>query len=144
MNPEHRPHHGTHRDRENGSRSSEHVSDAATTWPGGPSGAHSSEQAHSQAHSHDGSSHARSPATDPGELMRRWDRIQAGFVDDPQRAVVEAEQLADQLLGQVRDALERERAGIVRAGHADGASTEDLRMCVKRYRALIDRLVTIV
>ncbi len=111
---------------ENGRHSHEPVSAAATTWPQEP-------RVGSAEH-----------ASDREQLMRRWDRIQAGFVDDPQRAVVEAEQLADQLLAQVRDALERERSGIVRAGHAQGASTEDLRMCVKRYRALIDRLVAFV
>lgn len=99
--------------------------------------------------------HVRSEATWPAgraeptstqipELIARWDRIQAGFVDDPARALAEAEQLVNQVMTQARECLERESSEINSTGRAQGASTEDLRQCMKRYRMLVDRLLPMI
>jgi hypothetical protein len=111
---------------------------AATTWPGRPA----TDSKHGATAEIDESVGFLPQGTDD-EVKRRLERIQARFVDDPKSAVVEAEQLATRLLATVRDCLDRERAATERVGHADQASTEDLRICLKRYRALIDRLLAI-
>ena len=94
-------------------------------------------------------------------FIDRWKDVQADFVDDPARAVADA----DRLLGEVMAARGypvsdfEQRAGDIsvdhpevvrnyRAGHdialrhAQGkASTEDLRQAMIHYRALFDELV---
>jgi hypothetical protein len=84
------------------------------------------------------------PSTPASELLARWDRIQSGFVDDPAGALIAAEQLANQVLAEARDCLERECAEIGHASHVHGASTEELRQCMKRYHTLVDRLLSMI
>jgi hypothetical protein len=134
MNPTHRDEQGNGRT----GRGEVPTAPAATTWPERP-GADTRQR--SEGGAGDGAGFL--PQGTDDEVHRRLDRIQAGFVDDPVGAVTEAEQLAQRLLATVRDCLDRERAATERVGHANGASTEDLRICLKRYRALIDRLLAI-
>ncbi len=77
------------------------------------------------------------------EVRRRLERMQAGFIDDPAGAVAEAGHLANRLLATVRDCLDRERAAVELAAQSARGSTEELRVCLQRYRALIDRLLAI-
>jgi hypothetical protein len=127
-------------DQGNGRHAREQVppASAATTWPERPAS-----DARQSAPPENNESVGFLPQGTDTEVKRRLDRAQAMFIDDPKGAVAEAEQLATRLLSTVRDCLDRERAATERAGHTDGASTEDLRICMKRYRALIDRLLAI-
>jgi hypothetical protein len=85
----------------------------------------------------------------------RWQRAQAGFVDDPREAVGDAadliEQTAQALVGalrqrqrQLRVLWERGPAGDTAPGNgaaaAPGADTEHLRLMMQRYRALFNQL----
>jgi hypothetical protein len=95
------------------------------------------------------------------EFLKRWDDVQARFVDDPPRAVA----FADALLGDVMKARGYpisdfdQRAGDISVDHPvvvehyhkaheiavrhqrGEASTEDLRQAMIHYRALFDNLV---
>lgn len=78
------------------------------------------------------------------EMRRRWAGIQAGFVDDPGRAVREADELVAQVLKDLSEGFARERArieGEVHAGDEQAASTEALRVALRRYRSFFERLL---
>lgn len=76
-------------------------------------------------------------------LMARWEVIQETFVDDPQRAVAEADQLVQQVTRVVQEQFDRQRADL-EAVWASGqnASTEQLRTALQRYRTFFQRLVS--
>jgi len=78
-------------------------------------------------------------ATQAGE---RWRQVQAAFVDDPRKAVTEAHELVGELTQRIVDAFARERAELERQwSSGDNVSTEDLRVCLQRYRAFFSRLL---
>jgi hypothetical protein len=74
------------------------------------------------------------------DFRARWDQIQTSFVDDPRRAVEQADALLGALVKHIADQLAEERGKIPAEGQ-DG-STEELRQNFQRYRALFDRLIT--
>ena len=72
----------------------------------------------------------------------RWEDIQAGFVDQPRRAVEQADALVDEVMqqlartfGDTRQELERQWAGGGEAG------TEELRVALQRYRSFFMELL---
>ena len=77
-------------------------------------------------------------------LRSRWDEAQSGFVDDPRDSV----QKADGLVSDVIDAL---TTGFARArtqleeqwARGEDASTEDLRLALRRYREFFQRLLAV-
>lgn len=77
-------------------------------------------------------------------LRSRWDEVQAGFVDDPRECVRKAD-------GLVSDVVERLTSGFADArsrleeqwARGDEASTEDLRLALKRYRDFFQRLLSV-
>ena len=81
------------------------------------------------------------PATS-ADINDRWQHIQSEFVDDPRKSVTEAHQLVGELVQQIvenfteeREQLERQWAG------GGGTSTEELRVCLQRYRDFFSRLL---
>jgi hypothetical protein len=76
---------------------------------------------------------------DADGIRNRFLDIQAGFVDEPRQAVEEAGRFVDDLLQQVADALREQRAQL--AGATDEGSTEDLRLALRAYRQLMDRIL---
>jgi len=81
-------------------------------------------------------------ADERGRLTARWLEIQAGFVDEPSRAVREADGLVAELMQRLAQliAAERERLG-AHPGPGEDVSTEELRQALRRYRSLFERLV---
>ena len=91
--------------------------------------------------------------SDADGFRLRWQRAQAGFIDDPREAVGEAadliEQTAQALVGALRQ-RQRQLRVMWESGPAgapaDGASaaasadTEHLRLMMQRYRALFNQL----
>ncbi|HVE31442.1 MAG TPA: hypothetical protein VNC80_15360 [Mycobacteriales bacterium] len=75
------------------------------------------------------------------EFKRRWRDLQADFVDDPQEAVRGAGDLSQQILQALADTIaDAERVDRWQA--EDGTSgTEDLRVALRQYRTLVDRLL---
>lgn len=81
---------------------------------------------------------------DVAEFRARWADIQASFIDDPNRACEQADNLVDLVLKRLTERFTRERDDLVRRwdkGH-EATDTEDLRVAMKGYRSLIDRVLT--
>ena len=75
----------------------------------------------------------------------RWDEVQIGFVDDPRRAVQQADELVAQVMSNLAESFAKERAQLegVMGGAADGALTENLRVTLQRYRSFFQRLLSL-
>jgi len=69
-------------------------------------------------------------------LRTRWRELQADFVDDPQRAVREADDVVDEVLRTITE--HRQRLAGDWQGHTD---TEDLRLAMREYRSFFDQLM---
>lgn len=81
---------------------------------------------------------------DPTHVQARWRDLQASFVDDPGEAV----QRADGLVGEVVDALTsalNNRTGALRDRWKDagGGDTEQLRLALREYRTVLERLLAL-
>jgi len=66
----------------------------------------------------------------------RWRELQSGFVDDPSRAVHEANDLVDEIM--------RELAGLkqnIESRLTDDTDTEQLRVVIREYRAFFNHLL---
>jgi hypothetical protein len=74
----------------------------------------------------------------------RWSGIQTGFVDEPRRAVSEADALVSELTTRLTESFAEERRQLeARWDKAENISTEDLRQAMRRYRSFFERLLTI-
>jgi len=83
------------------------------------------------------------PTQEAQELRGRWDNIQAGFVDEPRRAVEEADELVAQTMKRLAESFAEERARLEgQWDRGDDVSTEDLRIALRRYRAFFGRLLS--
>jgi hypothetical protein len=77
------------------------------------------------------------------ELSRRWESIQVTFVDDPRRAVEEADGLVAEVMQQLADGFARERENLEgQWTRGEDVSTEDLRVALQRYRSFFQRLLS--
>ena len=78
------------------------------------------------------------------ELRREWDSVQAGFVDDPRRCVEQADGLVSSVVKQLISGFDEARSRLEQQwGRGEQASTEDLRVALKRYREFFDRLLAV-
>jgi len=76
------------------------------------------------------------------ETDERWRHIQSEFVDDPRKSVAEAHKLVGDVVQQIVDAFAAERSSLEQQwSKGDSVSTEDLRVCLQRYRAFFTRLL---
>ena len=73
----------------------------------------------------------------------RWQEIQAGFVDEPRRAVQDADALVVDMMDRLARMLASEREQLESPGEPGQVSTEDLRQGLRRYRALFERLLAV-
>jgi hypothetical protein len=72
----------------------------------------------------------------------RWRHIQSEFVDDPRKSVAEAHKLVGDVVQQIVDAFAAERSSLEQQwSKGDSVSTEELRVCLQRYRAFFTRLL---
>ena len=68
---------------------------------------------------------------DPDGFQRRWDSIQAGFVDEPRHAVEEADSLVSELIKSLSDGFSDERRHLEEQwSSGQEVSTDDLRTVV--------------
>ena len=71
------------------------------------------------------------PGDEADDLRGRWNAIQAGFVDEPRRAVEEADGLVAKAIKRVAETFADERAGLESQWDSgDDVSTEDLRLAL--------------
>jgi hypothetical protein len=76
-------------------------------------------------------------------FVARWQEIQAGFVDEPRKAVQDADALVVDMMDQLARMLASEREQLESLGATGQVSTEDLRQGLRRYRALFERLLAV-
>jgi hypothetical protein len=76
------------------------------------------------------------------ELRAGWQRIKAGFVDNPPGAVAEASGLVDDLIDTLIGTLRARQQRVRDTWDGDGPSrdTEALRVALLRYQALFNRI----
>ena len=78
------------------------------------------------------------------DLRPRWADIQASFVDEPRRAVEQADALVADAIGRLAKAFAEARSSLERDwDRGEEVSTEDLRLALRRYRTFFDRLLQI-
>lgn len=81
-------------------------------------------------------------ASEAQELRSRWEKIQTGFVDEPRKAVQDADALVAQTTKQLAESFSRERTKLEQEwDRGDNVSTENLRIALRRYRTFFDRLL---
>lgn len=100
-----------------------------------------------------GSSTARTePSTDKSlfagadlsRLGSRWTDVQAAFVDDPKECVQKADALVAEVVEQLTVGFSEARARLeAQWARGEEASTEDLRLSLKRYREFFQRLLSV-
>jgi hypothetical protein len=79
---------------------------------------------------------------DPGDVRRRWQEVQVGFVDDPRRAVERADSLLGEMTTAIRTALEARTSDLQsRWKGAEHADTELLRTALRDYRSVLEQLL---
>jgi len=84
------------------------------------------------------------PENEAGELRRRWDSVQASFVDEPRRAVEQADELVANAMKRLAETFANERAALESQwDRGDSVSTEDLRLALQRYRSFFGRLLAV-
>ncbi len=76
-------------------------------------------------------------------LRSRWDDVQAAFVDDPKECVHKADALVAQVVEQLTTGFTDARSRLeAQWARGEDASTEDLRLALKRYREFFQRLLS--
>lgn len=84
------------------------------------------------------------PADESTGYRTQWDAIQTGFVDEPRRAVEQADALVSQVITRLSDVFADERSTLEHQwGRGDQISTEDLRMALRKYRSFFERLLSL-
>jgi hypothetical protein len=79
-----------------------------------------------------------------GDFRSRWGNIQTGFVDEPRRAVEDADNLVASLMKKLAEGFANERSRLEKQwDRGDNVSTEDLRIALQRYRSFFDRLLKV-
>lgn len=82
--------------------------------------------------------------TEANDLRGRWDSVQASFVDEPRRAVEEADELVSVTMKRLEEIFADERQKMEQQWSRGGdASTEDYRQALRRYRSFFTRLLSI-
>jgi hypothetical protein len=80
---------------------------------------------------------------DHESLRNRWEAIQAGFVDEPRRAVEDADALVAQVIRQLAESFAAERTRLeAQWSRGDQVGTEDLRVALQRYRSFFQDLLS--
>ncbi len=77
-------------------------------------------------------------------FRQRWSTVQAGFVDEPRRAVEDADGLVAGVIKRLAEVFAEERSRLEEQWSRGGdVSTEDLRVALQRYRSFFDRLLSV-
>ena len=84
------------------------------------------------------------PQEELQDLKTNWDGIQAAFVDEPRKAVEQADSLVASTMTRLADVFAKERSKLEgQWDRGDSVSTEDLRIALQRYRSFFHRLLAI-
>lgn len=84
------------------------------------------------------------PEKEASDFKTKWTDIQTGFVDEPRRAVEQADALVADVIKRLANSFAEERNKLEgQWGRGDDVSTEDLRISLRRYRSFFDRLLNV-
>ena len=83
------------------------------------------------------------PPNELEQMRSQWGDIQSRFVDEPKRAVEDADNLVATAVQRLADSFARARSDLEGQWSRGGdVSTEDLRVALRRYRSFFDRLLS--
>ena len=82
--------------------------------------------------------------TEASGYRTQWDAIQTGFVDEPRRAVEEADALVALVIKRLSEVFAEERGTLEQQwGRGNEISTENLRVALRKYRSFFERLLSL-
>ena len=83
-------------------------------------------------------------AQEADDFHARWDSVQVSFVDEPRRAVQQADGLVASAMKRLAEIFAEERSKLDKQwDRGDSVSTEDLRLALQRYRSFFGRLLSV-
>ena len=78
------------------------------------------------------------------QYRMRWTEVQSGFVDDPRRAVANGDELVAEVMKSLAESFAHERERLEdELSNTGEASTEMLRVGLRRYRSFFERLLSL-
>jgi hypothetical protein len=78
------------------------------------------------------------------DFRSRWNAVQSSFVDDPREAVRRGDELVIQVMKSLADTFSAGRDNLAaELDQTDEASTETLRVALRRYRSFFERLLSL-
>jgi hypothetical protein len=81
---------------------------------------------------------------DTQSFRTQWEKVQSGFVDEPRKAVEQADELVASTIKRLAEVFASERNKLeAEWDKTDNVSTEDLRIALRRYRSFFDRLLSV-
>jgi hypothetical protein len=80
------------------------------------------------------------PQERAAEFRSRWDDVQRSFVDDPNQAVHQGDELVAEVIHSLAETFAKQPVDIP---SAEGDATENLRLTFRRHRAFFERLLAI-
>jgi len=84
------------------------------------------------------------PNNELENLRNRWKEVQTAFVDEPRRAVEQADGLVASAMKRLAEVFAEERSKLEKQwDRGDTVSTEDLRVALQRYRTFFHRLLSV-
>ena len=84
------------------------------------------------------------PPNEAGQMQAQWQEVQAGFVDEPRRAVQQADELVAGAIKRLAQTFADERSQLEgQWDRGDEVSTEDLRVALQKYRTFFGRLLKV-
>jgi hypothetical protein len=106
-----------------------------------PDASHHEDRQALEAHADQSSLLAKNAAS---EFHSQWDVIQTSFVDEPRKAVEQADSLVAQVMQHIARTFSDERKNLeAQWSRGDNVSTEDLRIALQRYRTFFSRLLSV-
>lgn len=84
-------------------------------------------------------------SNDAQDFRSRWEKIQNSFVDEPRKAVEQADELVASTIKRLTEvfASESQKMEADWDKKTDEVSTEDLRVALRRYRSFFNRLLSV-
>ncbi|MFI7123555.1 hypothetical protein [Amycolatopsis sp. NPDC049868] len=79
---------------------------------------------------------------DAARFRDSWQGIQTAFVDDPRRAVEEADELVAMVIQNLATTFADHKKELESAWSQGEPATEDLRIAFRRYRSFFDQLLS--
>jgi hypothetical protein len=78
------------------------------------------------------------------DYRARWTAVQGSFVDDPREAVQQGDELVARVMKSLAESFAAEREELEgQLGESGEASTETLRVALRRYRSFFERLLSL-